>query len=91
MGNRMTRQANQRKDNLGRREFLAGVAATAAFSIVRPAQVRGTQANSKIEVGCVGLGGRGRLIAGMLKEHAGYQITAVADYREPAAAVDLGQ
>lgn len=80
MGDKMTRQADQRKDNLGRREFLAGVAATAAFTIVKPAQVRGTQANSKIEVGCVGLGGRGKLIAGMLKEHAGYRITAVADY-----------
>ncbi|MBN2270534.1 MAG: Gfo/Idh/MocA family oxidoreductase, partial [Sedimentisphaerales bacterium] len=50
------------------------------FTIVEPAQVRGTEANSRIEVGCVGLGGRGRLIAGMLKDHAGYQITSVADY-----------
>jgi len=33
MENRMTRQADQRKDRLGRREFLAGVAATAALVV----------------------------------------------------------
>ena len=86
MENKMTKQSDRppggkHKDNLGRRQFIASVAATAAaFSIVEPGQVRGTEANSRIEVGCVGLGGRGRLIAGMLKDHAGYQITAVADY-----------
>lgn len=68
-------------ETLDRRQFITGAAATAAaFSIVEPNRVRGTEANSKIEVGCVGLGGRGRLIAGMLKNHANYQITAIADY-----------
>lgn len=81
MENRMTKQPDKGKDNLDRREFITGAAAAAAaFSIVDPNRVRGTEANSKIEVGCVGLGGRGRLIAGMVKEHAGYQITSVADY-----------
>jgi predicted dehydrogenase len=47
---------------------------------MKPSNVRGTEANSRIEVGCIGLGGRGTLIAGMLKEHKGYQITSVADY-----------
>ncbi len=64
-----------------RRRFMAQSSAAAlAFSIVRPGAVRGTQANSRIEVGCIGLGGRGRMIAGMIQNHGGYQITAVADY-----------
>jgi len=78
----MRHETNKRSGGgkVGRREFIAGAAATAAFSIVEPSAVRGTEANSKIEVGCVGLGGRGRLIAGMLSKHARYKITAVADY-----------
>lgn len=85
MEREMTKKSGERKDNLDRREFIAGVAATAAFSIVKPSQVRGTEANSKVEVGCVGLGGRGRLIAGMVNKHAAYKITAVADYFDHVA------
>jgi myo-inositol 2-dehydrogenase/D-chiro-inositol 1-dehydrogenase len=85
MERQMTKKSGERKDNLDRRRFIAGVAATAAFSIVKPSQVRGTEANSKVEVGCVGLGGRGRLIAGMVDKHAAYRITAVADYFDHVA------
>ena len=64
-----------------RRRFIAGATATAAAAtIVRPGRVRGSEANTKIEVGCVGLGSRGRLIADRMQAHGGYRITAVADY-----------
>jgi predicted dehydrogenase len=64
-----------------RRHFLAGTGAAAlSFSIVKPEAVRGTEANSKIQVGCIGLGGRGSMIAGMIHRHGGYRIAAVADY-----------
>jgi myo-inositol 2-dehydrogenase/D-chiro-inositol 1-dehydrogenase len=70
-----------RKAVLDRRQFVGGLAATAAsFAIVRPSLVRGSQANSRIEVGCVGLGSRGTLIAGMLAKHTGFQVVSVADY-----------
>jgi len=73
--------SSARRASLSRRKFLGGtVAAVASLAIVKPSSVRGTEANSRIEVGCIGLGGRGSLIAGMLKEHKGYQITSVADY-----------
>ncbi|MHC4622159.1 MAG: Gfo/Idh/MocA family protein, partial [Planctomycetota bacterium] len=73
--------SNARKTTLNRRQFLGGtVAAAASFTIVKPSSVRGTEANSRIEVGCIGLGGRGTMIAGMLKKREGYQITSVADY-----------
>jgi myo-inositol 2-dehydrogenase / D-chiro-inositol 1-dehydrogenase len=64
-----------------RRRFLAQSAATAvAFSIVKPDLVRGSQANSRINTGVIGLGGRGSWIAKHLQQHAGYQVSAVADY-----------
>jgi len=72
-----------RGDNLSRRKILANSAVLAAFSIVKPSLVRGSQANSRIEVGFVGLGGRGSLIAKMMTEsHKGYRLTALADYFE---------
>jgi len=64
-----------------RRKFITNAAATAvSFTIVKPSLVRGTKANSRVTVGCIGLGGRGRLIAGMLNKHEGYRIVSVADY-----------
>lgn len=69
------------KKMFSRRRFIVqSVAATAGFALVKPAAIRGTTANSRVEVGCIGLGGRGRLIARMLSEHKGFQITAAADY-----------
>ncbi len=55
-------------------------AAATSFTIIKPSLVRGSAANSKIEVGCIGLGGRGTLIARMLARHPGFQIVSVADY-----------
>ncbi len=69
-----------KKDIFSRRRFITRSAATAGFAIVRPAVVRGFTANSRVEVGCIGLGGRGSLIARMLAEHEGFQITSAADY-----------
>jgi len=72
--------------NLNRRKLLARSAAVAAFTIVKPSMVRGSQANSRVEVGLVGLGGRGRLIARLMTEnHKGYHLAALADYFEPVA------
>ena len=62
-----------------RRAFL-GTASGAAFTIMNAALVRGTQANSKLEAGCIGLGARGRLICQIMARHPGYQLVAAADY-----------
>lgn len=73
--------ASECKDLFSRRRFIAESAVvTAGFAIVKPSIVRGLGANSRIEVGCIGLGGRGSLIGRMLREHEGFQITSVADY-----------
>lgn len=73
-------------NNFNRRRLLTHSAAVAAFTIVQPSMVRGSQANSRIEVGLVGLGGRGRLIARLMTEnHKGYHLAALADYFEQVA------
>jgi len=59
--------------------FIAGAAAT-SFTLVSPSLVRGAEANSKVEVGVIGLGGRGSLIAGMLAAHKDFRVVSVADY-----------
>lgn len=71
----------QTHPTLTRRGFISGAVATAAaFTIMKPELVRGTEANSKITVGIIGMGQRGRRIGKALAEHGGYAITAVADY-----------
>ena len=65
---------------LGRRDFLAGAAAAAAVSIVRPSAVRGSQANSTIELGAIGCGNRGQWIADLFQKHGKYRYVAGADY-----------
>lgn len=70
-----------RTTGMTRRGFMSGAGvAVVSFTIMKPSLARGTAANSRIEAGCIGLGNRGRMIAGMLEKHGGYQITAVADY-----------
>lgn len=71
--------ATTKKRSMGRRTFLAASAA-AGITIVRASQVRGSQANSAIEIGLIGCGGRGRWIARLFAKHGGYRIVAVADY-----------
>jgi len=69
------------KDPLTRRDFIsAGSGAALAFALVKPSAVRGTEANSRIKAGIIGTGSRGKMIAGMVHNHGGYEITALADY-----------
>ena len=81
---------------MGRREFLhaaAGAAATAGLAVVAPQAVRGFEANSKIQLGVIGCGGRGTWIAGLFAEDGRYQVVALADYfkdRVTAAGEKLG-
>ena len=65
---------------LGRRAFLAGAAAAATFTILKPALVRGTEANSKIALGLIGCGGRGSWIADLFVKNGGYQLVSCGDY-----------
>ncbi len=71
------------KTQITRRRFIkqAGTgAALASLTLIKPEQVRGTSTNSRIEIGCIGMGNRGRMLCDMIVKHKGYQIVAVADY-----------
>lgn len=79
-------QANPPR-KIARREFLAGAAATAAaFTILKPSVVRGTMANSAVELGVIGCGGRGNWITGFFQKHGGYKVVAASDYFADRAA-----
>ncbi|MCX6893109.1 MAG: Gfo/Idh/MocA family oxidoreductase [Verrucomicrobia bacterium] len=64
-----------------RRRFIAGAGASVlACTILKPELVRGAAANSKINIGLIGCGGRGKWIAKLFEKHGGYHFAAVADY-----------
>jgi myo-inositol 2-dehydrogenase / D-chiro-inositol 1-dehydrogenase len=73
---------SQSESGFSRRQLFektsAAVAAT-AFTIVRPEAVRGSQANSKITVGLVGVGGRGSYDATIFNTDPRAQVTALCD------------
>ena len=67
--------------SISRRRFMANAGAAAlSFTVVKPEHVRGAGANSKVNLGLIGCGGRGTWIANLFKEHGGYNVVAVADY-----------
>lgn len=70
------------KRNLVRRDFLKTGAGAAAlsFTLARPEWVFGAAANSKLEIGVIGSGGRGKWIANLFEQHGGYKVVACADY-----------
>ncbi len=69
------------KDIVSRRKFIASAGAAAlSFTIVKPQLVRGSRANSKIDIALLGCGGRGIWIMDLFKQHGGYNIVAGADY-----------
>jgi predicted dehydrogenase len=70
----------QTKD-MTRRDFITTASAAAlSCTVVAPQAIAGTAANSRIKTGIIGLGGRGSWITGLVREHGGYEIVALADY-----------
>src|ERR1017187_6397696 len=64
-----------------RRRFIAGTGASVlAFTVLKPELVRGAEANSKIDIGLIGCGGRGKWIADLILKNGGYNLVGVADY-----------
>jgi predicted dehydrogenase len=60
-----------------RRDFVK--TAAAGLLILKPATVFGSQANSAVEVGLIGCGGRGNWLAPFFPEYTGARIVALAD------------
>jgi predicted dehydrogenase len=59
-----------------RREFLK---TAGGVLILKPATAFGSQANSSVELGVVGMGGRGNWISDLFIEHTGARVVAVAE------------
>lgn len=64
---------------IDRRGFIAGAAA-GAIAALEPVAVRGYPANSAIELGLVGCGGRGNWIADLFLGTGKYRLASCADY-----------
>lgn len=64
---------------LDRRRFLGTAAGAAGFLIVKPEQVRGSQANSAIRIGLLGCGSRGTGVVTAFVDHTNTRVTALAD------------
>lgn len=78
---------------VSRRRFLGTGASALSFTIIAPELVRGAEANSKVDVGLIGCGGRGQSLAPMFVNTGGYNLVAVSDFfqdRTDAAGQKLG-
>jgi myo-inositol 2-dehydrogenase/D-chiro-inositol 1-dehydrogenase len=69
------------RSEISRRHFLAGTGTTAlGLTLLQPKLASGTDANSKVNIGLIGCGGRGQWIIDLFDKHGGYKIVAAADY-----------
>ncbi|UCD28180.1 MAG: Gfo/Idh/MocA family oxidoreductase, partial [Planctomycetota bacterium] len=72
----------QTESNIARRDFLKTAAVATGISIVNARSVAGSQANSTIELGMIGPGKRGVMIAGRFHQESNCRIVALADIFE---------
>lgn len=91
----MSEQSTRSRRLLSRRGFLGRSAAAGCVPLVacaighaaepKPQKPQAAQITRKIKLGVIGNGGRGAWIAGLFKQHGGYQMHAVADYFQEVA------
>ncbi len=65
---------------LNRRKFLAGTATATTLASLSPSLAFGAEANSRIEVGIIGCGGRGSWLGPLFEESGLFRWVACADY-----------
>ena len=70
---------------MARRAFLAGAATASAFTVLKPSTVFSAEANSALEIGLIGCGGRGSWIADLFAASGKYHFSACADYFQDKA------
>jgi len=68
-----------------RRAFLANAGAATTITVLKPSIVFGAAANSTLELGLIGCGGRGSWIAKLFDESGKYRWVACADYFQDKA------
>ena len=70
---------------LPRRAFLASTVTATALTALKPALVFGAEANSKIEIGLIGCGGRGSWLGPLFEESGLFRWVACMDYFQDKA------
>ena len=75
----MTDAKDQR---LNRRGFLKQSASTAGVMLVAAESARGAEANSKLQIGVIGCGGRGPWIGNLFQQNSNTKVVALHDYFE---------
>jgi predicted dehydrogenase len=68
-----------------RRAFLASAATATAITVLKPSLVFGAEANSVLDIGLIGCGGRGSWIAKLFADSGKYRFVACADYFQDKA------
>ena len=68
-----------------RRAFLATAATATAITALKPSLVFGAEANSVLDIGLIGCGGRGSWIAKLFADSGKYRLVACADYFQDKA------
>jgi len=65
---------------VSRRTFIATTAAAGTLTLLQPSTAFGAEANTTIELGLIGCGGRGKWIAELFAQSGQYKFVACADY-----------
>ena len=73
------------RPQIPRRAFLASAATATAVTALKPSLVFGAEANSLLEIGLIGCGGRGSWIANLFADSGKYRLVACADYFQDKA------
>jgi myo-inositol 2-dehydrogenase / D-chiro-inositol 1-dehydrogenase len=67
--------------DITRRQFMrSGSAAALGLTILKPELLGGAEANSKVDIGVIGCGGRGSWIADLLAKSGRFNVVAAMDY-----------
>src|ERR1039457_3624907 len=68
-----------------RRAFLASAATATAITVLKPSLAFGAEANTMLDIGLIGCGGRGSWIADLFAQSGKYRLVACADYFQDKA------
>ncbi|MCC6698059.1 MAG: Gfo/Idh/MocA family oxidoreductase [Candidatus Hydrogenedentes bacterium] len=74
--------SESKEQRLNRRGFLKQTAGTAGLVLVAAGSARGAEANSKLQIGVLGCGGRGPWIGNHFQEQTNTKVIALHDYFE---------
>jgi myo-inositol 2-dehydrogenase / D-chiro-inositol 1-dehydrogenase len=73
------------RPQIPRRAFLASAATATTVTMLKPSLIFGAEANTQLDIGLIGCGGRGSWIAKLFADSGKYRFVACADYFQDKA------